>query len=259
MSAVLRFQAVHWEAVADLGDDPRRGPSDSLHLRTHARWVHALQPGTVHTRANSPGYLKVCMGRWVLWTLARCRLGGHHLNGHLHSVPIGAPIVLCGAGSRFPLAWHTRMVNRCGGDSVEDLRHFMVECPAYDHSRDRFAAVFVYQPGATVELWLQGVFGGDHQGQLACCVYEMDMLRRFLLGRGVTFGGTPRQQPPGYAPSLPYHGCLRVGGGTRAGAGSAVLQLLDAVPLLLAALLAAFAFIGIVLTLSWFISRVDGL
>jgi hypothetical protein len=115
MAAVLQFKTVHWEAVADLGEDPRHGPSDSLHLRTHAGWVHALQPGTEHTRANSPGYLKLCMGRWVLWTLARYRLGGHHLNGRLHSngekflgIFLGGQLVRCVvlvAGS--PLDWHT--------------------------------------------------------------------------------------------------------------------------------------------------------
>jgi hypothetical protein len=210
----------------------------------------------VHTRANSPGFLKLCMGRWVLWTLARYRLGGHHLNGRLRSIPRGTPCALCGASSRFPLEWHTRMVGRCGGDSTEDLRHFMVECPAYDHIRDRFAEVFAYQPGDTVEEWLQGVFGGDRQGQLARCVFEMDMLRRFLLGKGITFGGTPRQQPPGYIPSMPYPVCLRVGGGTRTGARSALLRRLDMVAVFSAALLLAMSFTSVVVALSWFMSRV---
>jgi hypothetical protein len=39
------------------------------------------------------------------------------------------------------------------------------------------------------------------------------MLRRFLLGRGITFGGTPGQQPPGYIPVMLYPVCLRVGRG----------------------------------------------
>jgi hypothetical protein len=162
MTAVLQFQAVHWEAVVDQGKDPRQGPSESLHLRTHAGWVHSLPPGTVHTRANNPAYLKLCMSRWVLWTLARYWLGGHHLNGRLHSIPPGTPCALCGFGSRFPQARHTRMVGRCGGDCAEDLAHFMVECPAYDHILDQFPDVFTYQHGQTVEAWLQTVFNGDH-------------------------------------------------------------------------------------------------
>jgi hypothetical protein len=241
--------------VADLGEDPRRGPSHSLHLRTHTMWVHALQ-SSVHTRANSPGFLKLCMGRWVLWTLARYRLGGHHLNGRLHSIPRGTPCALCGANSRFPLEWHTRMVGRCGGDSAEDLRHFMVECPGYDHIRDRFANVFAYESGATVEEWLQGVFDGDHQGQLARCVFEMDMLRRFLLGKGSTFGGTPRQQPHAYIPSLHYPDCLRVGAGMSPRARSALLWCTDVVVVLCAALAIAICFTSAVWALSWLGSRV---
>ena len=151
MKAVLEFQATHWQTVIELGGDPRQGPSDGLHLCTHAGWVHTLQPGVVHTGANRPRFWRLCMGRWVLWTLARYRLGGHHLNGRLHSVPRGTPCALCGASRRFAQEWHTRMVSRCGGDDCEDLRHFMIECPAFDHIRDRFVDVFAYQPGASVE------------------------------------------------------------------------------------------------------------
>ena len=115
------------------------------------------------------------------------------------------------------------MVGRCGGDSAEDLRHFMVECPAYDHIRDRFADVFAYDSGFTVEEWLQEVFAGDHQGQLARCVFEMDMLRRFLWVRallGVHLGSSQsatflqcntlvacrREQVCALAPGLPCYG-----------------------------------------------------
>jgi hypothetical protein len=109
--------------------------------------VHRPPPGTVHTRANSPAYLKLCKSRWVFWTIARYRLGGHHLNGRVHSIPRGTACALCGFGSRFPPAWHTRMVARWGVDCAEDLRHFMVDCPAYDHIRDQFRDVFAYQQG----------------------------------------------------------------------------------------------------------------
>jgi hypothetical protein len=37
--------------------------------------------------------------------------------------------------------------------------------------RDQFPDVFTYQHGQTVEAWLQTVFNGDHQGQLAHCVF----------------------------------------------------------------------------------------
>jgi hypothetical protein len=63
MTAVLQLQAVHREAVVDQGKDPRQGPSESLHLRTHDGWVHNLPPGNVHTRAKNPAYLKLCMSK----------------------------------------------------------------------------------------------------------------------------------------------------------------------------------------------------
>jgi hypothetical protein len=47
----------------------------------------------------------------------------------------------------------------------------------------------------------------------------MDMLRRVLLGKGIAYGGTPRQQPLGYIPSLVYPVCLRAGRNARADAG----------------------------------------
>jgi hypothetical protein len=78
------------------------------------------------------------------------------------------------------------MVERCGGDCAEDLEHSMVECPAYDHIRDQFPNVFAFQRKPTVEAWLQTVFRGNHQGQLACCVFQTYLLRRILQGKGIT-------------------------------------------------------------------------
>jgi hypothetical protein len=68
---------------------------------------------------------------------------------------------------------------------------------------------------ATVEAWLQTGFSGDDQGQLARCVLQMDKLRRVLLRKVLrtTFGGTLRQQLPGYIPLLSYPICLRAGQG----------------------------------------------
>jgi hypothetical protein len=114
-------------------------------------------------------------------------------------------------------------IGRRGSDCAEDLRHFLEECPAYDHIRDQFPDVFAFRHGQTVEAWLQTVFSGDHQGQLAHCVFQSDMLRRVLLGKGITNGGTPRQQPLGYIPSLSHPACLQAGRNARADAGFAML------------------------------------
>jgi hypothetical protein len=57
------------------------------------------------------------------------------------------------------------------------------------------------------------------------------MLRRVLLGKGIAYGGTPRQQPLGYIPSLSYPVCLRAGRNARVDAGFAVLAGLEIVAL----------------------------
>jgi hypothetical protein len=135
----------------------------------------------------------------------------------------------------------------------------MVECPAYDHIRDQFHDVFTYQHGQTVEAWLQTVFNGDHQGQLAHGVFQMDMLRRVLQGKGIAYGGTPRQQPLGYLPSLSYPVCLRAGRNARADAGFAVLAGLEIVTLPCAALSIALCTSGVMLAPYCLLSRVSGL
>jgi hypothetical protein len=103
------------------------------------------------------------------------------------------------------------------------------------------------------------VFNSYHQGHLAHCVFQMDMLRRFYLGQGITHGGTPRQQPLGYIPSLSYPVCLRAGRNARADAGIAVLAGLKIVALSCTALSIALCTGGVVLAPYWLLSRVDGL
>jgi hypothetical protein len=56
------------------------------------------------------------------------------------------------------------------------------------------------------------------------------------LSKGITYGGTPRQQPPGYIPLLSYPVCLQAGRTARADAGFAVLTGLDIVTVACAAL-----------------------
>jgi hypothetical protein len=108
------------------------------------------------------------------------------------------------------------------------------------------------------------MFSGDHQGQLAPCVFQMDMLRRVLLGKGITYGGTPRQQPPGYIPLLYYPVCLQTGRNARADAGLATSIAchssaagLDIFAVACAALSIALCHSGVVLALYWLLSRVD--
>jgi hypothetical protein len=201
MTAMLQFQAaaVHWKAVFDQGEDPRQGPSDSLQLPTHGGWVHNLLPGTVHTRANSensPAHLKLCMSGWLLWALVQYRLGGHHLNGHLHCIPRETACELCGFGHRFSQKWHARMEKRCGSDSANDLRHLPGHSMGYGMSI--FGIHFQICLHTTMDIqWGHGyklcsVVTTRASWPAVCS--KMDMFEKGFLSNGITFGGMPRQQ-----------------------------------------------------------------
>jgi hypothetical protein len=209
MQAALRYQAAHWQAVVLASADPRAGVSLSTHLRTHAAWVHALEANVVHGRDNAPSFHQLCLPRGILRCLGRYRLGGHHLSGRLHGggQQHGRTCPLC-SGRGLRAEWHDTLVARCGGDRPEDLLHFVLECPAYDHIRDKYASVFAYGGGDSVQRCMQLVFGTTHQTQLARCIAAMDVYRRHLLGKGNLFGVRPIQQPDGYVAVMPYPACL---------------------------------------------------
>ena len=211
MQAALRYQAAHWHAVIAASNDPREGVSDGTHVRTHAAWVHELDADIVHSRDNAPKFLHLCLPRGVLRCLGRYRLGGHHLYGRLHGPDAeqrGRSCPLCSGRGLRP-EWPATMLTRCGGDGPEDLQHFVWECPAYDHIRDRYASLFAFNVPDSAQQCMQRIFDTSQQRQLAHCVAAMDVYRRHLLGKGNLFGVRPSLQPVGYVAVMPYPACLR--------------------------------------------------
>jgi hypothetical protein len=101
------------------------------------------------------------------------------------------------------------MLTRCGGDGPEDLQHFVWECPAYDHIRDRYASLFAFNVPDSAQQCMQRIFDTSQQRQLAHCVAAIDVYRRYLLGKGNLFGVRPSLQPVGYVAVMPYPACLR--------------------------------------------------
>jgi hypothetical protein len=99
------------------------------------------------------------------------------------------------------------------------------------------------------------------EGQLARCVFEMDLLRRVLLSKCSTFGGAPGQQQPGCIPLLTYPVCLRRAvRHCRVNAGFAALAGLDIVAVACAALSIALCLNGVVLahvTCWWAVCRLN--
>jgi hypothetical protein len=77
------------------------------------------------------------------------------------------------------------LAQRVGGCCVEDVKHFLLECPAYQHVRARYPCVFGdAMPDGTTQseqLRLLAIFDCDQQDQLAHVVYTMIVFREHCL------------------------------------------------------------------------------
>ena len=102
--------------------------------------------------------------------------------------------------------WHQRLLAR-QGDSREDLPHFVLECPAYDHIRERYAVLFGGHVGVSVAQRLEAVFDHDDQVMLAQCLWQMDVYRNDLLGLRYHTDVRVYSQPAGFIPSDPSLQC----------------------------------------------------
>lgn len=208
--ACLRFQRASWDEVCRQGCDPRTAPSDGIHLRTHMAWVHGLVlDGPLPSRANAPGFHQLCLPRSKLQCVGRYRLGGHHLIGRMGRKDEAGNRVaredrlclLCSGQRNFNGAWPQRILDRCGRHVPEDLLHFVLECPAFDHIRDHFSGLFQSLDSASVPSRMRSLFSHRDQAQVADCLAAMDRYRCHLLGKRVTHGGQLLLQPAGYVPA----------------------------------------------------------
>jgi hypothetical protein len=73
------------------------------------------------------------------------------------------------------------LAQRVGGCCVEDVKHFLLECPAYQHLRARYPRISGdTMPDGTTQseqLQLLSIFDCDQQDQLAHVVYTMTVFR----------------------------------------------------------------------------------
>lgn len=178
--ALKRRMALRWAA---LHGDPRTAPSGRVEMCTHAAWVLKL-----NNDGNWVGskHLKLCVSFVVQQCLARLRLGGHDLQIRLGRmkhprlrVPRGERLCrLCSTdGAPF-------LAQRTGAVCVEDVRHFLLECPAYQHVRLRYHDVFGSMPTRSEfieNMHVLSIFDCDHQDQLAHAVYTMTKFREQCL------------------------------------------------------------------------------
>ena len=166
---------------ADLHADPRTAPSGGLEMCTHAAWVLKFQgAGT----CVLPKHLKVCASFAVLQCLARLRLGWHQLQVRTDRIKRST--------ERLPR--HQRLCRLCSTDGapfhahhpgvalVEDVQHFLLECPAYQHLRAKYPNVFgtaIVADNAprSPHSRVLSIFDCDQQDQLAHAIYTMTTFR----------------------------------------------------------------------------------
>ena len=174
--------ASRW-AAAVVHVDPRAAPSTGLEMCTHAAWVLKFDDGT----CTAPKHLKLCASFVVLQCLARLRLGWHQLQVRSDRIKratarLPRNLRLCRLCSTEGAAFRAQ---RVGVGCVEDVRHFLLECPAYHHLRDKCPSVFGRALGESatqsVQSRLMSVFDCDQQDQLAHVVYTMTIFRNQCL------------------------------------------------------------------------------
>jgi hypothetical protein len=161
--------------------DPRTAPSVGIERCTHAAWVYPLIDGSVGHR---PKHLTLCLSFKVLQCLARFRLGWHHLQvqvGRTKRPRVPRAARLCRLCSVEGGPCHVA----AGADlpCVEDLMHFMLDCPAYASIRLRFPTVFAGTEPVLGDSHarMRAIFGTARQEQLAICMYTMNARRLELL------------------------------------------------------------------------------
>jgi hypothetical protein len=115
ISAVRRwFVDGHWEG---LHPDPRTAPPTGVVKCTYLRWVvgDGREPG------EGAPHLNVRMPFELRSTLVRLRVGTHRLRVE--------------TGRHAGLARARRTCTNCAFGAVDDLLHFLCECPAFDELR----------------------------------------------------------------------------------------------------------------------------
>ena len=168
-------------------------------MRTHSLWVHRLDANTIVSRDNASKYMLLCLPFRSLQCLARYRLGGQHLMGRRHGAG-SRDCKLCSAGSSCRPIWKQRLLAR-HGHAQEDLLHFMLECPAFDHIREHFSHLFGGHASLPAAQRMLLLFDHSDQSTLVKCVGQMDMYRCHLLGLRCPDTCKIVHQPDSYIPS----------------------------------------------------------
>lgn len=187
-AALVALFKDRWQGLTD--GDPRSAPSEGIHKRTHHAWVYPLDPGfDPFSRDHNPPHTKLCLPFVVARNLAQLRIGSAHLEVEQGrksrlSTPRAARLCRLCSGEDATLSRRQAVLARTGtGHHVEDLKHFILECPVYDDLRDACDA-FPEPTAATLAdpLCVVSVFTHPQQSALAHTLYKMKVRRARLLG-----------------------------------------------------------------------------
>ena len=177
--------------------DPRVA-ADGYAMAVHANWVYRVPPGTDCTdRRQAPPHMLLCLPARFLRVLVQLRCGWARL-----AVQTGAwqrprlpreervCQVCCGPDST--AAQRQAALARCRHEQglppaqhtvVEDLRHVILECPAYDDIRSRYT-LLPASPWMTPDpcAALRALFEHDNQAALARMLHAILAHRADRLG-----------------------------------------------------------------------------
>jgi hypothetical protein len=176
-----------WQGLQQL--DPRAAPSKEISMCTHAAWVYPL-PAEVggFSRAAAPPHTKILASFSVLQNYFQLRVGCAHLEVEQgrkgHQAPRAERLCRLCSGEDASLAMRQAVIARTGtSQNVEDLKHFVLECPVYDDLRTRCAAFpsSIYTQLQSPNCVAQ-VFSHSAQTSLAHTLYRMKVRRAELLG-----------------------------------------------------------------------------
>jgi sorting nexin-29 len=177
-----------WQGLTE--GNPRTAPSAGIHKLAHHAWVYPLDPSfDPFSRDHAAPHMKLCLSFNVAQNLAQLRVGSAHLEieqgrKRRESVPREDRLCRLCSGQDASLANRAAVLARTGtSNNVEDLKHFMLECPVYDDLR---AACPAFADPASVQLddqdCVAAVFQHAEQSALAHTLYKMKVRRARLLG-----------------------------------------------------------------------------
>jgi sorting nexin-29 len=170
--------------------DPRLAPSLGVSMCQHSRWVYPVDPTVdCYTRADAPKHTRLCLPFARLRNYAQLRIGYAHLEieqgrKRRPATPRAHRTCKLCSGEDALLSHRQLVLSRTGrADNVEDLKHFVLECPVYDDLR---TACVVFPTDVYSRLdsptCMVDVFSHDNQAALANTLYHMKVRRAELLG-----------------------------------------------------------------------------